>query len=82
MRAPLALAPSPTPSIPAVAVPLAATQASPAPFPYESKVVEIESNEDSAEGPISKRLRPTMTTTSHSSTTNRSALLNQVMFKL
>jgi len=30
--------------------------------------VEIESDEDSAEGPIFKRLRPTTTTTSHSST--------------
>jgi len=30
--------------------------------------VEIESDEDSAEGPISKRLRPTTVTTSHSST--------------
>ena len=44
------VAPSPTASIPAVAVPFAAGQSSPAPFPYESKVVEIESDENSAEG--------------------------------
>jgi len=49
-------APSSTPSIHAVAVPLVVAQSSPAPFPYESKVVEIESDENSAEGPISKRL--------------------------
>jgi len=61
-------APSPTPSTPAVAVPLAATQASPAPFPYERKVVEIESDEDSVEGPVFKRLRPTTAMASHSST--------------
>jgi len=64
--------PSPTPSTPTVAVPLPAAQASPAPFPYE-KVVEIESDEDSAEGSVSKRLRPTMVTTSHSSTVGRPA---------
>jgi len=64
--------PSHTPSVPAVAVSLVAAQASPAPFPYERKVVEIKSDEDFAEGPISKRLRPTMMTTSHSSTTGRS----------
>jgi len=64
-------APSPTPSTPAVAIPLAAAQTSPAPFPYERKVVEIKSDEESAEGSVLKRLRPTMTTTSHSSTIGR-----------
>jgi len=66
------VAPSPTPSTPIVVVPLAAAQASLALFPYE-KVVEIESDEDSTEGPIFKRLRSTTATTSHSSTVGRSA---------
>jgi len=60
-----AAAPSPTPSTLGVAVPLAA-------FPYKGKVVENESNENSAEGPISKRLRPMPTMASHSSSTGRS----------
>jgi len=64
-------APSPTPSIPAVAVPLVAAQSSPAPFPYESRVVEIDSDENSTEGPIFKR--PTPAGASHSSSTGRSA---------
>ena len=66
------VATSPTSSTPAVAVPFTAAQASPTPFSCE-KVVEIESDEDSAEGPISKRLRPTTTTASHSSTAGCSA---------
>jgi len=57
--------PSPTPFVPAFVVFLAPAQASPAPFPYERKVVEIEFDEDSAEGPISKRLRLMTATTSH-----------------
>jgi len=67
------VAPSSTPSIPVVAVSLAAAQVSPAPFAYERKVVEIELDEDSAERPISKRLRPMTAMASHSSTTGRSA---------
>jgi len=67
------VAPSPTPSIPAVAIPLAAAQSSPTPFPYESKVVEIELDENSVEGPLSKRLRPTPAMASHSSSIGRSA---------
>ena len=35
--------------------------------------MEIESDEDSAEGPVSKRLRPTKVTSSHSSTVGRPA---------
>ena len=62
------VASSPTPSTPAVVVPLAAAQSSPA--PYEGKVVEIKSDENSAEGPISKRLRPTPTMAFHSSSTD------------
>jgi len=65
-------APSPTPSIPGVAVPLVATQSSLAPSPYKGKVVEIESDENSAKGPTSKRLRPTPTMASYSSSTGRS----------
>ena len=68
-------APSPTPSTSTVAVPLVATQASPAPLPCERKVVEIESDEDSAEGPVFKRLRSTTATTSRSSTASRRASL-------
>jgi len=64
----VAATPSPTPSIPIAAVPLAAAQASPTPPPRERRVVEIKSDEDSAEGPVFKRLRPTIATTSHSST--------------
>jgi len=67
-----ATAPSPTPSTPGVAVPPATTQSSRAPFLYKGKAVEIESDENSAEGPISKRLRPTPTMVSHSSSTGRS----------
>jgi len=70
------VAPSPTPSIHVVVVPLAAAQSSPAPFPYESRVVEINSDENSTEGPISKRLRPTPAGASHSSSTGRPASLD------
>jgi len=65
------VAPSPTPSTPTVVVPLAVAQASPAPFPYERKVVEIEFDEDSAEGLVFKRLRLTTAPTSHSFTVDR-----------
>jgi len=54
------VAPSPTPST--LAVPLVA-QSSPAPFPYEN---------NSAERPLSKRLRPTSAIASRSSSTGRS----------
>jgi len=57
------VAPSPTPTTPTVAVPLAIAQALPAQFPCERKVVEIESDKDSVEGLVFKRLRP-MTTRS------------------
>jgi len=63
-----AAVPSPTPSIPIAAVPFAAAQASPALPPREKRVVEIESDENSADGPVFKRRRPTTKTTSHSST--------------
>jgi len=72
-RASATATPLPTPFIPTVAIPLVAAQSSPAPFPYESKVVEIELDENSIEGPISKRLRPTPAMASHSSSTGRSA---------
>ena len=62
------VAPSPIPFTPIVAVPLAAAQASPTPPPCERRVVEIESDEDSAKGPVFKRLKPTTPTASHSST--------------
>jgi len=64
-------APSPTPSTPVVAVSLAA-QSSPTPFPHESKVVEIESDENFAEGPLPKRLKPMPARASYSSSTGRS----------
>ena len=73
MRAPLA----PTPSLLPLSRPLLLPQSrflSPLPSPSLfscEKVVEIESDEDSTEGPISKMLRPT-TTASHSSTVDRS----------
>jgi len=70
-----AVAPSPTPSTPIVAVPLVAAQVSPTPPPLERRVVAIESDEDSVEGPVFKRLRPTTTTASHSSTAGRPTLL-------
>jgi len=63
-----ATAAPPTPSTPIVVVPLATALASPAPPPCERRVVDIESDEDSAEGPVFKKLRPTMTMISHSST--------------
>jgi len=63
--------PSPTPSTPIVAVPLAVAQASLAPPPCERRVVDIEYDEDSAEGPVFKRLRPMTATISHSSTVGR-----------
>jgi len=53
-----------------VTVPFATAQASLAPFPCE-KVVEIEFDEDSAEGQVSKKLRLTTVTASHSSTVGR-----------
>ena len=61
-------APSPTPSILIAAVHLAVAQASPAPPPLEEDkgVVEIESDEDFVEGPMTA-------TTSHSSTVSRPA---------
>jgi len=65
-------APSPTLSTPGVSVPLAAVQSSPTPLPYKGKVVVIESNENSAEGPIFKRPKPTPVMVSHSSSTGRS----------
>jgi len=64
--------PSPTPSAPGVAVPLAVVQSSPAPLPYKGKAVVIESDENSAEGPISKRPKPTPVMVSHSYSTGRS----------
>jgi len=60
------------PSIPGVAVPLAVVQSSPTPLPYKGKAIVIESDETSAEGPISKRPKPTPAMTSHSSSTGRS----------
>jgi len=69
----VAAAPSPTPSTPIVAVPLTAVQASPASTPPEKDkgVVEIASDEDSAEGPVFKRRRAVVAATSHSITEGR-----------
>jgi len=63
---------SPTPSIPRAAVPFAVVQSSPASLPQKGKAIVIESNENSAEGLISKRPKPTPAMTSHSSSTSRS----------
>jgi len=65
----VAVASSPTPSIPGVAVPLAVIQSSPTSLPYKGKAIVIESDENSAEGPISKRPKPTPAMASHSSST-------------
>jgi len=70
--------PSPTPFNPIVAVPLVAAQGSPVPPPREEDkvVVEIEFDENSAEGPIFfKRRRPMTATTSQSSTVGHAASL-------
>jgi len=66
------IAPLPTLSNPGVAVPLAAIQSSPTPLPCKGKAVVIESDEDSSEGPISKRPKPTPVMVSHPSSTGRS----------
>jgi len=63
-------APSPTLSNPEVMVPLAAVQSSPTPLPCKGKAVVIESDEDSSEGSISKRPKPTPVM--HSSSIGRS----------
>jgi len=70
-----AAAPSPTPFAPIAAVPLTAVQASPAPTLLEKGkgVVEIESDEDSAEGSVFKRRRAMVAATSHSTTADRPA---------
>jgi len=72
-----AVAPSPTSSTPIVVVPLVVAQASLAPPPLEEDkgVVEIESDEGSAEGPVFKRRRPMIATTSRSSTAGHPAPL-------
>ena len=72
---PATVAPSPTPCTPIVMVILAAAQVSLAPPPCERRVVEIESDDDSVEGPVFKRLRPTTATASQSSTTGCSTSL-------
>ena len=58
-RALAAAASSPVPSNPGVSVPLTVVQPSPASLPCRGKVVVIESDEDSAEGPIYKKPKPT-----------------------
>ena len=72
-----AVTPSPTSFTPIVAVPLVVAQASPVqPLLKEEKgLMEIEYDEDSAEGPVFKRHRPMMATTSHSFTAGRPASL-------
>jgi len=72
-----AAAPSPTLFTSIATVPLVVAQASPTPPPREEDkgVVEIESDEDSAEGPVFKRRKATMAVTSHSSTTSHPASL-------
>ena len=64
--------PSPTLSTPGVAVPLVAVQSSPTPLPYKGKAIVIELDENSAEGSISKKPKPTTTMASHSFSTGRS----------
>jgi len=70
-----AVAPSPAPSVPISAVPLATVQASPAQTPLEKgkRVVKIESDEDSKEGPVFKRHRAMVVATSYSTTAGRPA---------
>jgi len=66
-------APSPTSSTPGVAVSPAAVQPSPTPLLYKGKaVVEINSDENSAKGPIPKRPKPTPAMASRSSSIDRS----------
>ena len=68
--------PTPAPSAPVAAVPLAVVRASPAPAPLEKDkgVVEIDSgDDDSAEGPVFKKRRVVVVTTSHSTTIGRPA---------
>ena len=64
------VAPSPTPSTLGVAVPFVVVQSSPTPLPYKAVVIELDEN--STEGPTSKRLRCTPVMSSHSSSTGRS----------
>jgi len=62
-------APSPILSNSGVSVPLTAVQPSPTPLPCKGKAVVIESDEDSFEGPICKRPKPTLAMVLHSSST-------------
>jgi len=70
-------APTPAPSAPIAVIPLATTRASPTPTPLErnKSVVAIDSDEDkdTGEGPIFKRKRAIVTTTSHSTIVGRPA---------
>jgi len=64
---------SPVPSNPGVSVPLAGVQPSPTSLSCRGKAVVIESDEDSAKGPIYKKAKPTPVMVSHSSSFGRSA---------
>jgi len=70
-------APTPAPSAPIASIPLATTRASPTPTPLErnKSMVAIESDEDEdiAEGPVFKRRRVVVATTSDSTTIGRPA---------
>jgi len=71
-RALAAAASSPIPSKPGVSVPLPAVQPSPTSLSRQGKVVVIESDEDSTEGPIYKKPKPTPVMVSHSSSSGGS----------
>jgi len=72
-RALAAAASSPVPSTLGVSDPLPAVQPSPTSLSCRGKAVVIESDEDSAEGPIYKKPKPTPVMVSHSSSFGRSA---------
>jgi len=72
-RALAAAASSHVPSNPGVSVPLPSVQPYPTSLSCRGKTVVIESDEDSAEGPIYKKPNPTLVMVSHSSSSGRSA---------
>jgi len=72
-RALVAAASSLVPSNPGVSVPHTIVQPSPASLSCRGKAVVIESDEDSAEGPIYKKPKPTSVMVSHSSSSGSSA---------
>jgi len=73
-RALATAASSPVPSNPGVSIPLPVVQSSPTSLSCRHKAVVIKSDEDSAEGSIYKKPKPTPVTVSHSSSSGRSAL--------